>query len=426
MLFSNKFRIFTNLFFISALISAPCLVQAKMTLSMQKAEQLALENDALIKSHEEYALGFKQESVASEQWPDPKMKFGFQALPTDSYDLDQEPMTQLVVGYSQMIPRGNSLQYQSELMLAKSDMKLADKELRQRQVRLAVRQTWLNVFLQEASEKILKKNRKLFKQQLEVSQSLYSSGKNQQQDVLQAELELSLLDDRLHQIESKKNEARAQLARWVGDEAASYTLVQVDNFIDTQLGKNIGQLLDSVKKHPDVIKKNAKILASHKQVSLAKQKYKPQWGFELNYGRRDGENLDGSERADFVTGMIKIDIPVFTEDKQDRILASTKKSLQARKYEKQDKVLYFQTRVNKIYIRLEKLQTRLYLYDDKVLPQARQNSRAALNGYQSGVVSFITLTRARSAELKAQLQRLKLYNEKVLAYAEMRFLVGEE
>ncbi|MCW8955477.1 MAG: hypothetical protein OQL09_01235 [Gammaproteobacteria bacterium] len=49
-----------------------------------------------------------------------------------------------------------------------------------------------------------------------------------------------------------------------------------------------------------------------------------------------------------------------------------------------------------------------------------------MNGYQSGVVSFTSLTRARSAELKAQLQRLKLDVEKAMAYAEIRFLIGEK
>jgi len=426
MLFSKKSQLFKFRLLMAGLIAWPCLTMANMSLSMQQAEQIALENDSLTKSHQQYALAYKQQSVASNQWPDPKMKFGFQALPTDSFDLDQEPMTQIVLGYSQMIPRGDSLLYESELMLAQADMKLADMGLRQRQVHLAVRQAWLNVYLQEASEKILKKNRNLFKQQLDVSQSLYSAGRKQQQDVLQAELELSLVDDKLQQIASKKNEARAQLARWVGDEAANYELVSEDNLFVSVSEKNIDKLLDSVWQHPGISKHNAKIKASHKQVALAKQKYKSQWGFELNYGKRSGENIDGSDRADFVSGMMKFDIPVFTEDKQDRILSSRKKSLQASKYEKQDKILFFQTKINRLYVRLNKIKTRLYLYDKKVLPQARQNSKAALNGYQSGVVSFFTLTRARDSELKAQLQRLKLFNQQSLAYVEMLFLVGEE
>ena len=148
MLFSKNTRLFKFQIIMAGLIVWPCLSMAEVNLSMQQAEQIALKNDALTKSHQQYALAYKQQSVASDQWPDPKMKLGFQALPTDSYDLDQEPMTQLVIGYSQMIPRGDSLLYESELMLARSDMKMADAGLRKRQVRLAVRQAWLNVYLE--------------------------------------------------------------------------------------------------------------------------------------------------------------------------------------------------------------------------------------------------------------------------------------
>lgn len=72
----------------------------------------------------------------------------------------------------------------------------------------------------------------------------------------------------------------------------------------------------------------------------------------------------------------------------------------------------------------QQLGKRVDLYDHQVLQQAKQNAKAALNGYQSGVVSFFTLTRARSAELKSELQRLNLVVEQAKAYADIRYLVG--
>lgn len=402
------------------------VVFAENLLSLETAEQLALQHDPLSKSYSQHAQAFEDESVASDQWPDPKIKFGFLALPTDSFDLDQEPMTQTVIGYNQMIPRGDSLQHKAELMNANASMKHADAALRQQQVKLNVRKAWLNVYLQEASEKIIQQNRHLFKQQLDVSQSLYAAGRKQQQDVLQAELELSLLDDKLQQIASKKNEARAALSQWVGAEAAQYKLDINKNQFKSNYQDDLTQLINRLNQHPSLNKKTAKILASKQNVELAKQKYKPQWGFDVTYGLRDGKNMDGSERADFLSAVVMLDIPVFTEENQDRVLAARKKQLQASHYEKQDALLQLEANLKQVYAKWEKLKTRLYLYDEKVLPQARQNSKAALNGYQSGVVTFFTLTRARSAELKAQLQRLKLNIEQAIVFAEIRFLVGED
>ena len=400
-------------------------VFAASSLSLKKAEELALANDPLTKSHDLHARAFDEQSVASDQWPDPKLKFGFLSLPTDTFDLDQEPMTQIIVGYSQMIPRGDSLQHATGVMQASAGMKRADVELRQRMVRRNVRKAWLNVYLQEASEKIIQQNRRLFKQQLEVSQSLYAAGRKQQQDVLQAELELSLLDDKLEQILSMQEQARAVLGQWVGDEAADLPLQFSKQSLANSLSRNSEQLAELIKQHPVLIKKEAKISVNQEKLGLAKQKYSPQWGFDLTYGKRDGENMDGSDRADFFSAMVKLDIPVFTEQKQDRVLAATKNRLLASRYEKQDSFLKLNAQFEKKFSHWKKLRDRLALYDRKVLPQAKQNAQAALNGYQSGVVSFLMLTRARSAELKAQLQKLKLTVEQAITYADIRYLVGE-
>ncbi|MCW8909922.1 MAG: TolC family protein, partial [Gammaproteobacteria bacterium] len=177
--------------------------------------------------------------------------------------------------------------------------------------------------------------------------------------------------------------------------------------------------------YPLMAKYRAKEFASREQLDLAKQKYKPQWGFDISYAKRSGENMDGSDRSDFVSTMINFDLPVFTGQKQDKVVSARQKQLLASKYEKQDAYLQAVSQLEQFYARWQQLRERVGLYDRQVLKQAKQNATAALNGYQSGVVSFITLTRARSAELKAELQRLNLVVEQSIAHADIRYLVGD-
>jgi outer membrane protein TolC len=273
---------------------------------------------------------------------------------------------------------------------------------------------------------IIEQNRRLVRQQLQVSQSLYAAGKSQQQDVLQAELELSLMDDRLQQIASMQSQSRAMLAKWVGDELADMPLGEPGDFARNALQKDVDELLSILDQHPELKRTDAKIQASEKQVDLAMQQYKPQWSFDLTYGKRDGFNMDGTDRADFFSALVLVDLPLFTEQNQDRILSARRSQLLAERYGKTDTRLSLAASLKQAYARYTKLQQRVQLYDRQVLPQARQNASAAFNGYQSGVVSFIALTRARSAELKAELQHLNLMVEQAIAYAEIRFLVGED
>lgn len=401
----------------------PIALMADTGLSLSVAEQLALHQDSLIQGYSESAEAFDEQAVAAGQWPDPKLKFGFLSLPTDTFELDQEPMTQVILGYNQMLPRGDSLDVSIRKMQAGARMKRADLELRKREVLLKVRKAWWMVYLQEQSGAIIEQTRALFEQQRRVSQSLYAAGRKQQQDVLQAELELSLLDDRLHQNAAMQQESRVVLAQWLGAQEASRQLYQSESIFNLE---TIDVLVEALDTHPMLTKRNEKIVVSEQDVELARQKYKSQWGFDLTYGKRSGQNMDGSDRADFFSAMVSLDLPVFTEDRQDRVLSARKKQLQVSRYEKQDQRLKLVSQLKQKHVRWQQLKQRMQLYDHEVLPRARQNSKAALNGYQSGVVTFNALTRARSAELKAALQRLQLAADQAIAYAEIRYLIGED
>lgn len=414
-----------NLLAFGLVLLLPAGSYAQQGLSIGVAEQIALQYDPMIKSYDQRMASFNEQAVSVNTWPDPKMRFGFLSLPTDTYDLEQEPMTQIIVGYQQMLPRGDSLDYMVRKMHAKADQSQADMLLRKRQVMLNTRKAWLEVYLQEQMEIIVLENRHLFKQQVEVSQSLYGAGKSNQQDVLQAELELSLLDDQLQKIIATKKESRSALAQWVGDEAAGFTLENGSSlFRDIDVNKI--EYRNRLQQHPMFIKQAASVIDRVQDVSLAKQRYKPQWGFDVSYGKRDGNNMDGSERADFFSALVTLDIPVFNEDRQDRELSASKKELMSESYKKQDLHLQLLVQLEQSQARWQQLTERLELYDQRVLKQARENARAALNGYQSGVVPFLTLTRARSSELKARLQRLQLYVEKAQVYAQLRYLIGDD
>ena len=48
---------------------------------------------------------------------------------------------------------------------------------------------------------------------------------------------------------------------------------------------------------------------------------------DVTYGERTGRNLNGSGRADFFSAMLMVDIPLFTNKRQDkRLTASQKKT----------------------------------------------------------------------------------------------------
>ena len=71
-------------------------------LTITEATQLALQNDYTLKAINARSESMAELAVASEGLPDPQLKLGFANLPTDSFNLGQEPMTQAVIGVRQI------------------------------------------------------------------------------------------------------------------------------------------------------------------------------------------------------------------------------------------------------------------------------------------------------------------------------------
>ncbi|MCK5334958.1 MAG: TolC family protein, partial [Gammaproteobacteria bacterium] len=343
--------------------------------------------------------------------------------------LEQEQMTQVVIGYKQMLPRGDSAQIKSKKWLSKASLMDANKVQRQAKLKKMVRKAWLKVYLKEGTRDIIKTNTGLFKQLVTVSQSQYVAGRKKQQDVLQAEVEYSLIEDQLGKVESELEVARAALAQWVGIEKAQLRLNTETDFLAELMLSEQQMSETSLLQHPSVGQRDAMIDIAEQDVGLANEKNSTQWGFDITYGIRQGDNpamAGGGERPDFLSVMAVVSIPVFTEDKQDRDIIASKLSLQSKKYQRQDTLRQLNSKLNQIKARWYRTIERIARYQEKVLPQAKQNSRAAMSAYQSGVGSFIALTRARVSEFKAQLSHLKLTVEKANVLTEIRYLVGEE
>ena len=61
-----------------------------------------------------------EKSVAEGELMDPKLQIGLLNLPTDTFDFDQEPMTQFKVSYIQQFPSGDSRRLPSWMPSKKS------------------------------------------------------------------------------------------------------------------------------------------------------------------------------------------------------------------------------------------------------------------------------------------------------------------
>jgi outer membrane protein TolC len=399
-------------------------VAAETRLELKHAEKLAIERDAVLQMKRAQSEAHYEASVADDTLPDPRIKLGLMNYPTDTFDRDQEPMTQNLIAIQQMIPRGDTQEIKSHQSKKSGDVAWAEAIDRERKVIMQVRSVYLDLIYWNRAEQIVNQNKLLFKNLVKITESQYASGIQRQQDVIRAELELDMLDDRLDEIKTRQESNRARLVKLIGEQDGGWQIVtDIPELTDLS---DIENRLEQLEKHPQVMMAEAKIGRNQFGVELARQSYKPNWMFEVSYGIRDGTNPNGTERADFASAMISFDVPLFTGDKQDRQVAASKLNYQASIDAREEVIRQLNSEYQQAMSTWLRLQGRLARYRSEIVPQARENASASLHAYQSRRGDFTSLMRARITELETNLKHFRMQTNLLKTQAKLLYLLGEE
>ncbi|MGD8886365.1 MAG: TolC family protein [Gammaproteobacteria bacterium] len=385
-------------------------------LTLQDAERIAINNDPLIARTKAVEESFRDKAIAANRWPDPKLTLGIANLSMETYDFEDEAMTQMIVGISQRFPGWGELKAKSGRLSELAGATAAELKDRELRTRLAVRKAWLDMHYQYQAEQLVKQSTEVFDQLKEITRLQYRAGRGSQRDVINAQLEKSLLRDRQTMIHTQWLTAKAQLTKWLG---ASNRVEELNTgFPDLPPPPSNQQLRGLVEQHPWLRAAQNRVTAAEKGVDYAKAQTWPEWSINLQYGQR------GAERADLGSAIINVDLPLFTGNRQDREISASQAELNATQRTVDDQRRQLREQVDVQWSVYDQAGQRLSLYESNVLPEAKQNTETSLSAYQAGVIEFGILVRARLTELNSELQYLKLKIDKAKAQVELLYLSG--
>lgn len=407
-------------------------------LSLAMAVQSAQENDPWLLGNQYSQDSIDALSVAAGSLPDPKMSLGFTNMPTDTFDFNQEAMTQFNVGVTQTFPRGDSLDLRRRQLQLMSSQYPYQRQNRRAKVVVGVATLWLDAYKAQESIALIERDRSLFEQLADVAEASYSAalGKTRQQDIVRAQLELTQLDDRLSVLNQQREVALQHLLEWRSDyfltqrsadgsinenslkKAFSSPRLRLDRRLpeiqllrpelyNRDVETSPQTLYEYMVDHAAVQSLEQKIKASGTGIELAKQKYKPEWGVAASYGYRD-QNPMGVDRADLFSLGVSFDLPLFTGNRQDRELQSAVSLTEAIRTEKWLLLRNLMASFEVAKVQLQRLDQRRELYRSHLLPQMHAQAEASLTAYTNDDGDFSEVVRARIAELNANIDALSI------------------
>ncbi len=413
-----------SLFLLSIL---PLPVWAAELLSLDAAVQQALaENPSLaaIKARSE-ALSHIPDQRGS--LPDPQLTLRMANLPLDSFSTTQEGMTQMQVGVAQALPYPGKLALLAESAEEESLAAKADVDEQRLLLVRDVKTVWWNIFFLDRALEVVNRNQELLRQFVIIAQTKYKVGKGLQQDVLLAQLELSKLLDIKIDLNNKRQNQVAKLNTLLNlsveqtvrlprtPEVPLPQLLPVNN-LQTK-AQEIRPLLRS---------KSKKLAAAKTRVELAHKNYYPDFKVGAVYGYRDGDNPDGSSRADFGSLAFSMSLPFLDTTSEDNFLSQRNKEKIRSSFNLRNARNLVAVQVRTGVNDFEQMAEKAELFRSGIIPQARQTVDSMLAGYQVNKVDFLNLIRVQTSLYNYETKYWQAITSANQALARLVAAVGEE
>ena len=425
---------YQSLIVVSIMLTAPTRIHASELLSeteslnIGRAVQIALEANSrlLTLNAEAEAMAFAPSQVGA--LPDPMLSFNAMNLPTDTFDLDQEPMTQLQLMLSQKFPFPGKRQLRREV--AETMVGVSQKQTDEYRDVLTgkVREAWWRLFSVDRSLQIVESNKRLLRYFVEIAKTKYAVGKGLQQDVLLAELELSRLTNRELQLAGNRRRIQATLNGLLNrvpehpitlpEEPPNETLPTLESVASlTQFAVERRDLIQAIE---------LKLEAADKTVELAEKDRWPDFQVGVGYADRQGSDPIRGSRSDFLSLMFSINLPLYSGQKQDKALQQRIHEREYERYRLSDTVRIIETEIGVQAAEYSAAREQALLLKNEIIPQAEQTVSAMLAGYEVNKVDFLNVVNGQIMLYNASIDYWNAMASAKQALARLAAGVGKE
>lgn len=360
--------------------------------------------------------------------PDPMLSVNFMNLPTDGFALDQEPMTQVQLAVTQQLPFPGKRGLQHRIALHQVDA--TEAMLGDRQSRLAgqVRAAWWRLMNLDRALQIVAQNKELMRDFVEIAQTKYKVGSGLQQDVLLAQLELSRLLDRELKLTGTRRAAEAEMNALLDrppGRAVDLPAMPANRSLPDLPPREM--LLQQAADTRSLIAVQRELMeAARVRLELARKDRYPDLRIGVGYGYRQDDPLTRQDRADFLSIMLTVSLPIFAGAKQDKAVEQRAHEVTQQNFALHDTLRQVESEIERSVAEYDAARYQVSLLETAIIPQAQQTVASMLAGYQVNQVDFLNLVNTQLTLYNAQINYWDSLSSAKQALARLAVATGAE
>ncbi len=367
------------------------------TIILKELEQEALANNPEMRMAEKKAEAAQEKKKTASAMPDPMIGYEIQnigGLGTSTVGKEEMSMRGVVV--TQEIPFPGKLSTKSNAAGKQAERERENSRATRLRILNSLRNAYFDYYLSYRTSDILEQNKEVMKNFQRIAETRYATGQGIQQDVLRAQLEVSMLIEKLTMQEQKKETQRSLINGLLGRDPRS-PLGRPGNSLATAFPAGLDPLSAMAVEHsPMLAGKKRMVEQSEFELSMSKREYLPD--VTVSAGRFDRGDLRGVWQAS-----VMFKVPLYFWNKSAGVRAAGA-DLSSARYDYETDRLATLSRVKEFYTMAKTSEQLLTLYDSGILPQARLALQSATSNYQVGKIDFLSLLESQSLLFRYQLQ----------------------
>jgi outer membrane protein, heavy metal efflux system len=382
---------------IVTLLTGPTASQAdEAVITLKDLEQEALKNNPEIGMAGKRAESAEEKKSLAAAMPDPMIGYAIQnvgALGTSTVGKEEMSMQGWVV--TQEIPFPGKLSTKGSAARKIAEREQDNAGATRLKVLSDLRNAYYDYYLAYRSLDILGQNKEIMKNFERVAETRYSTGQGLQQDVLRAQIEVSMLIERIAMEEQKLETTRATVNGLVGRDPRS-ALGRPADVLAMTFPMGLDQMSTMALEHsPMLDAKKRMVEESEFELSLSKREFLPDMEVSVGWFTR-------GDFQDVWQASVMLKVPLYFWNKSTGVRAASA-DLHSARYEYEASKLALLTRVQNLYSMAKTSEHHIHLYESGIIPQARLALQSATSNYQVGKIDFLSLLENETVLLKYQL-----------------------
>ncbi len=351
-----------------------------LPLTLDYVVDTALRANAQLRSMHARYEAMQERPIQERALPNPMLQYGsMDMVKQGSWPNTNEKRFML----SQEFPWFGKLGLRGEVATKEAEAMQREYDAMVREVIMMVKESYFDLYAVQRALAITRAEQDVLEQMQKIAETKYGVGEVMQQDVLKAQAEISMLQQRLYELEQEEVVLKAKLNLFLNRRADSplgFAVTEPQREFEVK-AEELFSLAE--RERPEIKQARANIQRNQAERNLMRREFFPDYRLGLEYRSfRTGDNM--------VMFTLGFDLPIWRAKysagvrESEKMIESSQAGLEAAQREAAFDV-------QDAYFKLLTARRTLELYQTALVPQAEARFEASEAGYRTGKVDFLDL-----------------------------------